>query len=239
MNHQPPPIPPAPSRSKGEQHVPWDRRSFLAEAQPQLVEFLACMIGDPDRAKAVADEAIAAMSLDTEVGHANKFKESLYTTARSFAVDAWNATLAEARGKAESSTITERLRALMGPEREVILLSLRLGFDDGAIHRITDFTEKRVGDLRLGAIGALAEVGVTLEALRSCLTSRESLTPLESEAPETLALSQVIRRVRGSRYPKHAGPLIMLLGLAGLALGWWLVNRFPELIEALRGLLGQ
>jgi DNA-directed RNA polymerase specialized sigma24 family protein len=137
---------------------------FEAERQ-ELYDYLLRMTGQISRSDETVDEVFQAFTEDMlETIHTfQELRVSLYVTARKFNADIWNADTSKlinlglepltSEGKSVAtpdlqkfSSIDVRLRSLPPREREILILSVRLGFKREDLRDITGFSNQDIED---------------------------------------------------------------------------------------------
>jgi DNA-directed RNA polymerase specialized sigma24 family protein len=144
---------------------------LLEGERTELYDFLMRMTGEVTRSMETIDEVYAALSEETlaPIDSAAELRVCLYTTARKFNADIWNANTARLvnaalepppdhapksddraqRERAAFNLLDKALRSLPGPEREAVCLKTRAGFSAAEIGEIMSL-EAAEANNRLG-----------------------------------------------------------------------------------------
>ena len=230
----------------------------LNAVRGELYDYLLRQTGQVSRSADTIDEVY--LSLTEEVlaplSTFEEFRVCLYGTARRFNADVWNADTAklvnqalgggasEERATAAAHELLLRLdqefRALPGPEREALYLTVRAELGADAVSRIMAVPQSRVDSLVRDASAALlssAAVGqLGLEAV--CRIPLHPLPARSSPATDNLSIiMQNIDRARPSRVRaslRWLGLLVTFVAMIGVAVAAVQPQFLGKLAESLR-----
>ena len=207
--------------------------AILASEKDRLFDYLIRMTGQLSRSMEIMHEAISGV---TSVGDQEETLNGLfvlfYRTARSFAMEIWNAETSKLEnaayadpdsGLSEKITIQlieiERvLRSLPAKQREILLLSIRFDFALSEVSTITGYPKDDVQEL-LGQAQSVMEAALN----KSSAKLKEGIVkllvfPMPDDSNDgTQNLSIVVRDLKRSSKSTPSGVFRLLVGLAFVA----------------------
>jgi DNA-directed RNA polymerase specialized sigma24 family protein len=218
-----------------------------------LYDYLMRMTGQISRSIDTIDEVFQSLTEETleTIDEYAELKVLLYTTARKFNADIWNAETSKlanaafedpAKGQElDEKSLRERqgqalldkaFRSLPGMEREALLLSARGQFDHGEIAEIMGIAEHQVEDKLAVAMakveGEYAATGGQAESALLRLPSHP-IPPRSSQA--TVNLSMVMQGIKTKPVGLWSPVRIAFLVLVGVGVILWFA--YPELYTKL------
>jgi hypothetical protein len=174
-----------------------------------------------------------------------------YRTARSFAMDVWNADTSKLENAAYSAPdedLSEKfsaqlqelervVRSLPATQREVILLHLRYGFSVDDVSDITSYDENDVNEYLDHAQSVLkSALGKSKEKLEESLRQLKNFPMPEDALDGTQNLSIVVRDLKKSSKSTPGGVLRLLSGMLLLALLAYLILNHQMIFEYLEAI---
>lgn len=229
-----------------DQYLAGDEKALtqlLNQEYPVLFDYLFRMTGDKVRSADAADEVTQAVIAQAEKYQGlDAIRSSIYSTARSFNADAWNADTSQLLNEGLSHTnetssseensdlagfhwIDEGIRTLPGPQREVLLLLFKGRFSPHHAAVITGWGEERVMTLCQEGLDQIGQIA----GIKDGIAERIKDLPLHPipvrTSSNTMPISEVIENVRRSRpavvtYLLNFVVVLIILGLAGVLLHW-------------------
>lgn len=227
--------------------------AVIASEKERLFDYLMRMTGQLSRSMEIMQETISGV---TNVGDQEEtlagFFVLFYRTARSFAMEIWNAETPKLENSAYAdpdSGLSERitiqlieiervLRSLPAKQREILLLSLRYEFDLSEVSTITGYPEDDVEEL-------LSQAQSVMEAAlnKSTAKLKEGLGkllvfPMPDDGNDgTQNLSIVVRDLKRSSKSTPGGLFRLILGLAFVAAVVFVVWRHELVLDYLKTFL--
>lgn len=183
-----------------------------------LYDFLVRMTGQISRSMDTIDEVFQSLNEDTldTIETYAELKVCLYTTARKFNADIWNAETtrlmnpvlegppsaefgspAALKERQVRAAVDRQLRGLAGREREMVILSAMIGYDAAEAGEVMGLGEHEVAPLLEGGLRRFAgEGGLSESAVIKVLTDLplHSAPPRSSQA--TVNLSMVMQGIK-------------------------------------------
>jgi len=244
---------------KGDQSALVD---LLEAERSNLFDYLMRLTGQVARSLESTDEVFVAITketIETLASYAD-LKICIYATARRFNADIWNADISrllnaaltprpptapdvlatEVADPKAAMAIDKAMRALSGEQREVVLLSLIVGFDLAEISEITGKPERNLEQLLSQGLVLLRQELVGITDVSAYLKSYLALHPQPIRSSQmTLNLSMLMQGIKtkpvGLWSPVRIAVLATMLSLVAL----WLVypSMFSRIAEILRATL--
>lgn len=220
--------------------------AFFEQQKAELFDYLTRMTGQMSRAMDTLAEIQTVMGSSSDLTLDKiLLREAVFTTARSFNADIWNAETSQlstggTRHGPEfeaSKELEGALQRLAGPEREALLLLGRLRFNEVQASRIMGISETQFQSVLTTGIQGMKTALAGKPSALSFVFSEHSrhewvllvaavkgFTPLELSRHRTADLSEIMQELRESRLgwvskrPVLVGVVFALLILAGLFL---------------------
>lgn len=225
-------------------------RDLLESERDGLYDYLLRMTGQVSRSMETTDEVFLSLNEDTldVTDNYTELKILLYTTARKFNADIWNAetsrlknlalegppgpddgTRKAMRERAILSVVDRQLRTLGGRERDLLLLHGFAYFDENEISEITSLSTTEVQSLLTSGMKHLVNENLAFEAVTATLglVPLHPLPPRSSQA--TIDLSMVMQGIKTKPEGLWSPFKLIVLLLIAAAIGLWLLN--PEFIR--------
>jgi len=193
-----------------------------------LYDYLMRMTGQVSRSADTVDEVYLTLTeevLET-IDSAAELRVVMYTTARKFNADIWNADTSKLANLAleTPSNLDRVLRSLPGREREVTILRSRARFTSAAVAEIMGIQASEADSLYTKALSTLQQEGGPLEGeVASALQKMASHPVPERSSQRTMNLSMVMQGIKtkpvGLRSPARIAFVVLVIVAAVL---WYL-----------------
>ena len=215
---------------------------LLESERPFLYDYLMRMTSQVSRSADSINEVYESLSEEviSVIESARDLRLVLYTTARRFNSDIWNAETSrlinaalqpttdqdqsghEAEIHRDSALLDKALRSLPGPQREVVWLHILGGFSFEEVAQIVGVAESGVETLYLGGVGAL-----DAEAEETCGPAQTALPKLPPHplptalTNATVNLSMIMAGIKVKPTGIRSVTRMILLGLAVVCVVIW------------------
>lgn len=226
--------------------------AIVGSEKERLFDYLMRMTGQVSKSLDVMQEAVSGLtSVADQEDDLEEFLVLFYRTARSFAMDVWNADTSKLENAAYSAPdqdISEKIsvqlqelervvRSLPATQREVILLHLRYGFSVDDVSDITSYDENEVKEYLDHAQSVLkSALGKSKEKLEESFIQLKNFPMPEDALDGTQNLSIVVRDLKKSSKSTPGGVLRLLSGMLLLALLAYLILNHQMIFEYLEAI---
>lgn len=223
--------------------------AIIQNEKAWLFDYLIRMTGQVSKSVDVMQEAINVMiPVADQEEELQDLLVLLYRTARSFAMDVWNADTSKLENSAYTGTdqhlqepgilelveIERVLRSLPAKQREVILLHLRYKFTLADVSDITGYDEDDVKEyFDQGKNVLTAALGVTLERASLSFLKLKVFSVPDETSDGTQNLSMVVRDLKKSSKSTPGGIVRLFTGIILLGLIAYLIVNHQMVFDYL------
>ena len=226
--------------------------AIVGSEREWLFDYLMRMTGQVSRSMEVMQEATSGvLPVADQEDDLGDFLVLFYRTARSFAMEAWNAETSKLENAAYSMPdeglgekrlaqlveVERVVRSLPAKQREVVLLNNRYGFSVDDVADITSYVDEDVKEYLEQAHNVLmAALSKSTDKVADSLLEMKSFPIPEEGNDGTQNLSVVVRDLKKSSKSAPGGILRLLTGILLLVLLAYLILNHQMVFEYLESI---